>query len=64
MWYTFISQKHHRARSFINEEPALAAIMDPDTINILKVVAYLAIGTLGLALLGGWTLRRFGSPRE
>jgi hypothetical protein len=39
-------------------------IMNPDTLNLLKVVAYLVLGTLSLALLGGWALKRFGSPEE
>lgn len=38
--------------------------MDPDTLDTLKVLAYLVVGTLGMALLGGWALKRFGPPKE
>lgn len=33
---------------------------DADTLLIL---AYLVIGTLGIALLVGWAIKRFGSPK-
>jgi hypothetical protein len=32
--------------------------------NLLKVVAYLAVGTAGIVLLAGWALKRFGPPRK
>jgi hypothetical protein len=38
--------------------------MDPDLVNLLKVVAYLILGTVGIALLIGWALKWFGSPKK
>jgi hypothetical protein len=38
--------------------------MNPENINVLKVIAYFVFGTLGFALLGGWALKRFGAPKE
>jgi hypothetical protein len=40
-----------------------AIIMNPEFINELKVVAYLIVGTIGIAWLAGWALKRFGSPK-
>jgi hypothetical protein len=37
--------------------------MDPGLFNLLKVLAYLIVGTVGIVALGGWALRRFG-PRK
>ena len=31
--------------------------------NLLKVLAYLIVGTAGIVLLAGWALKRFG-PRK
>ena len=39
-------------------------IVNPDFANVVKVVAYLILGTLGIGLLGAWALKRFGSPRK
>jgi hypothetical protein len=38
--------------------------MDPDLFNLIKVVAYLIVGTLGIALLAGWAMKRFGPPKK
>jgi hypothetical protein len=38
--------------------------MDPEMFNDLKVLAYLILGTLGMAWLGAWALKRFGPPKE
>jgi hypothetical protein len=37
--------------------------MDTEFINLLKVLAYLILGTAGIVLLAGWALKRFG-PRK
>ena len=37
--------------------------MNPDLANPLKVMAYLVIGTVIIALSIGWVLKRFG-PRK
>jgi hypothetical protein len=39
-------------------------IVNLEIFNDLKVVAYLVVGTLSLALLAAWALRRFGTPKE
>lgn len=31
--------------------------------NLLKVLAYLVVGTVGIVALAGWALKRFG-PRK
>jgi hypothetical protein len=41
-----------------------AITMDAEFINELKVVAYLIVGTISIALLGGWALKRFGPPKK
>ena len=42
----------------------LATTMDAEFINELKVVAYLIVGTIGIALLAGWVLQQFGPPKK
>ena len=37
--------------------------MNVEFINLLKVLAYLIMGTAGIALLAGWALKRLG-PRK
>jgi hypothetical protein len=37
--------------------------MGSDLGNLLQVMAYLIVGTVGITLLGGWVLKRFG-PRK
>jgi hypothetical protein len=37
--------------------------MDSDLANLLEVMAYLIGGTIVIALLAGWALKRFG-PRK
>jgi hypothetical protein len=37
--------------------------MNVEFINLLKVLAYLIMGTAGIVLLAGWALKRFGSPK-
>lgn len=32
--------------------------------NLLKVVAYLIVGTTGIVLLGSWALKRLGPPKK
>ena len=32
--------------------------------NMLAVLAYLVLGTIGIALLFGWVLRRLGPPKN
>jgi flagellar biogenesis protein FliO len=44
--------------------PATGTIVNPDTINVIKVIAYMIVGTLGIVLLFGWALKRFGSPKD
>jgi hypothetical protein len=38
--------------------------VDSETISIIKVIAYMMVGTFGIALLFGWALKRFGSPKD
>jgi hypothetical protein len=38
--------------------------MKPEFINALLVLVYLAGGTIGITLLVGWALKRFGSPGQ
>jgi hypothetical protein len=38
--------------------------VDPELINLLKVVAYLFLGTIGIALLAGWAMKHFGPPKK
>jgi hypothetical protein len=33
-------------------------------VNLLKVLAYLIVGTAGIVLLAGWALKRFGPPKK
>jgi hypothetical protein len=40
-----------------------AIFMDPGLFNLLKVLAYLIAGTIGIGALGGWALKRFGPPK-
>jgi hypothetical protein len=37
--------------------------MTSDFANLLKVMAYLILGTVAIALFAGWILRRFGPPK-
>jgi hypothetical protein len=37
--------------------------MNSDLANQLLVMAYLIVGTIGIALFAGWALKRFG-PRK
>jgi hypothetical protein len=37
--------------------------VDSDLINTLKILAYLIVGFVGVLLLGGWALKRFGPPK-
>ena len=41
-----------------------ATTVNAEFINYLKLVAYLIVGTLSIALLAGWALKRFGSPKK
>jgi hypothetical protein len=38
--------------------------MNPDFLNLLQTVAYLVLGTVGIALLAAWMLKFFGSPKK
>jgi hypothetical protein len=38
--------------------------VNSEFLNALLVLAYLAGGTVGIALLVGWLLKRFGSPKK
>lgn len=38
--------------------------MNPEFVNLLKVLAYLIVGTVGIVLLAGWALKRFGPPKK
>ena len=38
--------------------------MDTEFVNLLKVLAYLILGTAGIILLGGWALKRRGPPKK
>ncbi len=38
--------------------------MDPGLFNLLKVLAYLVVGTVGIVALAGWALKRFGPPKK
>lgn len=38
--------------------------MKPEFITALLVLVYLAGGTIGIALLVGWALKRFGAPGQ
>jgi hypothetical protein len=37
-------------------------IMDPELVSLLKVVAYLILGTIGIGWLICWALKKFGPP--
>jgi hypothetical protein len=37
--------------------------MNVEFINLLKVLAYLIVGTASIVLLAGWALKRFGSRK-
>jgi hypothetical protein len=41
-----------------------AVIMNSDFVNLLKVLAYLILGTISIAWLAGWALKRFGPPKK
>jgi hypothetical protein len=41
-----------------------AITVNADFINCLKVVAYLIVGTISIALLAGWALKQFGPPKK
>ncbi len=38
--------------------------MNPDFLDLLQTVAYLVLGTVGIALLAAWMLKFFGSPKK
>jgi len=38
--------------------------VDPELVSLLEVVAYLILGTIGIALLAGWAMKRFGPPKK
>ena len=38
--------------------------MNADFVSILLVPVYLIVGTAGIALLMGWAMKRFGSPKK
>jgi hypothetical protein len=38
--------------------------MKPEFINALLVLVYLAGGTIGIALLMSWAMKRFGAPGQ
>jgi hypothetical protein len=42
----------------VYEKPS--SLMNPDFVNGLIVVAYLFFGTLSIAVVIGWALKRFG----
>jgi hypothetical protein len=41
-----------------------ATTVNAEFINYLKVVAYLIVGTISIALFAGWALKRFGPPKK
>jgi hypothetical protein len=41
-----------------------AITVNTEFINYLKVLAYLIVGTISIALLCGWALKRFGPPKK
>ena len=41
-----------------------AITVNSELVNLLKVVAYLIVGTISIALLIGWPLKRFGPPKK
>jgi len=45
------------------QSPMPPTIMNLEFVNLLQVVAYLTVGTIGIALLAGWILKRFGPPK-
>jgi hypothetical protein len=38
--------------------------MKPEFANVLSVLVYFVAGSTGIALVVGWALKRFGSPRQ
>jgi hypothetical protein len=38
--------------------------MDSGLFNLLKVLAYLVVSTVGIVALAGWALNRFGPPKK
>lgn len=38
--------------------------VESEFLNGLLLLAYLAVGTVGIALLVGWALKHFGPPKE
>jgi hypothetical protein len=41
-----------------------ANFVNSDFINLLKVLIYLIGGFVGILLLAGWALKRFGPPKK
>ena len=41
-----------------------AITVNSELVNLLKVVAYLILGTISIALLAGWALKRFSPPKK
>ena len=50
------------AIALMRRKPAIT--MNTEFINDLKVVAYLIMGTISIALLIGWALKRSGPPKK
>jgi hypothetical protein len=46
----------------MRRHPAIS--VNPEFVNLLKVLAYLIVGTGGIVLLAGWALKRFGPPKK
>jgi flagellar biogenesis protein FliO len=38
-------------------------LMGADLFNALSILIYLASGVIGIVLLAGWLLKRFGPPK-
>jgi hypothetical protein len=38
--------------------------MSAEFVNLLKVLAYLVVCTVGIVLVAGWGLKRFGPPKK
>ena len=37
--------------------------MNSDFANVLEIVVYLVVGTVAIALLTGWVIKRFGTRK-
>lgn len=38
--------------------------MSVELASLLRVLAYLIVGTISIAALAGWALKRFGPPKK